>query len=192
LHTKLHRGQASGKLHERIETSIKQSIEGAYRVGQLAAMPRLVNQAVTPAGTSPMPAPGQPGFDPWCLTDPATRLAWQRDPAARRAIEVLWANDPDTGRTLGIQAEIDGAERRGDIGRSAQGNFYCCPWSAIYQAVNPVTIGGTRLRRGETFTFDVSAEELGEGGSFKREILVANFAPTREIDYCNPDEGGGG
>ena len=34
------------------------------------------------------------------------------------------------------------------------------------------------------FTFAVSAEELAEGGGFKREILVANFQPS--IDYCLP------
>jgi hypothetical protein len=31
---------------------------------------------------------------------------------------------------------------------------------------------------------------MGEGGQFKREIVVANFAPTQRVDYCDPAEGG--
>ena len=46
------------------------------------------------------------------------------------------------------------------------------------------------MRRGQTFTFDVSAEEMAEGGEFKREILIANFTTTNKVDYCNPEEGG--
>jgi hypothetical protein len=34
----------------------------------------------------------------------------------------------------------------------------------------------------QQFTFDVSAE----GGEFRRQILVGPFAPTDEVDYCDP------
>lgn len=51
-------------------------------------------------------------------------------------------------------------------------------------------IGGKRLRQLQHFTFDVSAEEMGEGGRFKREVLVANFGPSHRVDYCDPTENG--
>ena len=66
------------------------------------------------------------------------------------------------------------------------GNYFCCPWSAVYLVRRPVVIAGRSLRTGQQFTFDVSAEEIFEGGSFKRELLVGPFSLTSEIDYCIP------
>lgn len=121
LQANLHAGDASQGLHERIERSIKGAVERAYLVGQLAAMPALVKRpqcgAQGPSAGTAAPRPGRAGFDMWCLTDPVSRPAWQRDPAAVRAVEVLWANDPDPGETLRIQAQIDEGIRRGDVGR---------------------------------------------------------------------------
>lgn len=37
----------------------------------------------------------EPGFDPWCLTDPDSRGLWQRYVQARRAVESLWRSDPN-------------------------------------------------------------------------------------------------
>ena len=74
-------------IHERVENSLKRAIEGYYTLGQLLARPVLAVRPATdglhPTGVS-LPLPGQKGFDPWCLTDPATRAKWQKDPAARR------------------------------------------------------------------------------------------------------------
>ena len=187
-------GARSIEAHENIETLVKEAIASYFLAGQLMAMPDLAAK-VSPAepvtasrGRGVSPAPGQPAFDLWCLTDPASRQRFRRDRAARRALDMLWRYDPDPSRTLGVQAEIDGAADRGDITADGQGNYFCCPWSSIYQVINPVTLGGKRLRRGQQFTFDVSGEEVGRGGPFKREILVAQFQPTDEIDYCNPDD----
>lgn len=186
LHAGLH-GEVSQNMHERIERTIKRAIENAYRIGQLTAMPQLIG--TQPAGIRRLPRPGEAGFDMWCLTDPRTRAHWRTDPAAVRAIEMLWQFDPDPEATLAIQAEVDTAVERGDINLSSAGHYFCCPWSAVYLVVNPVTIGGKRIRRGKKFTFDVSAEEMGEGGPFKRDVLVADFHPTDRVDYCNPEEG---
>lgn len=187
LYSGLH-GTASQEMHERAERTVKRAVEGAYLIGQLAAMPGLT--AAVPAPERRLPRPQEAGFDMWCLTSPRTRADWKRDPAAVRAIEMLWRYDPDPEATLAIQGEIDAAAERGDVRITGQGNYFCCPWSAIYQAVNPVTLGGQRVRRGKTFTFDVSGEEMAEGGAFKREVLVADFQPTTKVDYCNPEEGG--
>ncbi len=197
LHAQIAGAEAvSEELHERIERSIKQAIDTAYRLGQLAAMPELIEipgargaRADQGEFIRRLPGPGEDGFDMWCLTDPASRREWRRDRAAERAVEMLWKYDPDPAATLAVQAEIDAAEARRDIRRNGLGCYFCCPWSAIYQAIDPVTIGGKRIRRGQTFTFDVSAEDMAEGGDFKREVLVAQFSPTGRTDYCNPEEG---
>ena len=195
----------SQPLHEQIERLLKEALERYFHLGQLLAKPDLIDrydQRIVPPtiGSVPsrtrLPAPGDLGFDPWALTDPATRADWKRDREAREAIDALWTYDPDPRRTLEVQAEIDAALGRGDIGYATTrtgarlGNYYCCPWSAIYLSKRPVTIGGKDIRPLQQFTFDVSAEEMGEGGPFKREIVVANFQPTTRVDYCNPREGG--
>lgn len=184
------------QLHERTENSLRRAIEGYYRLVQLLAMPDLLRQpevqAVTVSAAGARPLPGQRGFDPWVLTDPAARASWQRDRNAVRAIENLWYHDPDPAATLSIQGQIDAAVAAGHVQAgvtpdgSPIGNYFCCPWSAVYLVRRPVVISGRRLRPGQQFTFDVSAEEIFEGGAFKRELLVGPFSPTREIDYCNP------
>jgi len=41
----------------------------------------------------------------------------------------------------------------------------------------------------QEFTFDVSAEEMPEGGEFTRRLLTGPFHSTSRIDYCDPSEG---
>ncbi len=191
------------ELHERIEDGLKRAIEGAHRVGQLAAAPRLLERsdAFGPpdlAASAPrLPGPGEPGWDPWLLTDPETRERWKRDRRARRAIEQLWRADPDPRRTLELQSQIEEGMRENYLiyartqGRPL-GNYFCCPWSPIYEVAKPVAVGGQRLARGTQFTLDVSAEEMAEGGPFVRRILTGDFRPTSEVDYCDPSAGGHG
>lgn len=38
----------------------------------------------------------------------------------------------------------------------------------------------------QQFTFDVSAEEIAEGGEFARRLLPGPFHPTSKVDYCDP------
>jgi len=193
-------GDVSQDLHERIEQSVKEALGAYYLAGQLSAMPELVGRHPVPAsvtGAGPrLAAPGQPGFDPWCLTDPHSRTNWKRDGQARDAIDLLWRADPDPNATLDLQAQIDAALGQGyieyavDRNNRRMGNYFCCPWSAVYMTSRPLTIGGRRLRAGQQFTFDVSAEEMAEGEPFKRELLLGNFSPTDRIDYCDPRAGG--
>lgn len=199
--------ETSQALHEQVERLLKDAMERYYVVGQLMSMPGLIVQlnrkdAAVDSRTQPAvngappSAPAAHGFDPWVLTDPSTREQWKQDSAAREAIEALWAFDPDARRTLAIQSEIDAALTRGDIAYSTDrsgarvGHYYCCPWAPVYVVKRPVRIGGQSLRPQQEFTFDVSAEEVPEGGEFRREILVAVFQPTDRVDYCNPREGG--
>ena len=185
---------ATDEIHEKAENSLRRGIAAYYRLGQLLAMPALLEQpeisAIPVAGAS-LPLPGQPGFDPWCLTDPASRSVWEEDPAARRAIDMLWLYDPDPAATLDIQSQIDAAAAAGSIVGGATishpaSHYFCCPWAAIYTVRRPVTIAGQHLRQMQQFTFDVSAEEMAEGGEFVRCLLPGPFHPTDEVDYCDP------
>jgi hypothetical protein len=120
--------------------------------------------------------------------------AWQADPRARKAIAALWDADPDPARTLAIHAQIQAGLASGAVAPVTTlrlgSYFYCCPWSAIYQVRRPFKIGGKRLSVPQQFTFDVSGEELAEGGAFVRRIVLGPFTPTTEADYCDPDGGG--
>ncbi|NUP50832.1 MAG: hypothetical protein HOW97_26510 [Catenulispora sp.] len=190
---------ADQQIHERVENSLRRAIDGYYTLGQLLAMPALAERP-TPDGLHPtgvnLPLPRQAGFDPWCLTDQATRAKWQQDPAARRAIDSLWRYDPDPATTLAIQSQIDGAVAAGAIvpGRmpdgSKIGHYFCCPWSSVYLVRGPVVIDGVMLRPMQQFTFDVSAEEVLEGGEFERRLLIGPFHKTSKVDYCDPAGGG--
>ncbi|MGI5200271.1 hypothetical protein ACQEU6_01410 [Spirillospora sp. CA-108201] len=139
------------------------------------------------------PPPGPPSFDPWCLTSPRERSKWRKDPRARQSIKELWEFDPAPEATLRIQAEIDAAKAQGtiDYAKNADGkllgSYYCCPWGAVYVVRRPVTVNGRRLRQGQQFTYEVDADEVPNGGDFVRRLIVGNFSPTDEIEYCDPD-----
>lgn len=185
---------ATGEVHERVENSLRRGISAYYRLGQLLAIPALLDRpeiAASPVSGKPLPLPGQAGFDPWCLTYERSRSRWRRDPAARRSIDMLWRYDPDPAATLSIQSQIEAALASGSLAHTAGGSkegsyYYCCPWSAIYVVRRPVTIDGKHLRPAQQFTFDVSAEELAEGGEFVRRLLPGPFHPTSKVDYCDP------
>lgn len=138
--------------------------------------------------------PGDPDFDPWCLTDPGIVKQWKRDKQARRAIRDMWTYDPDPGRTLAIKSQIDKALTDGKIRRATDrygqelGHFFRCPWSPVYEVVRPVTINGQRLRALEQFTLEVSAAGINQGEDFKRELVLGTFQPTTKVEYYNPHE----
>ena len=184
------------RLHELTETHLKRAVTLWFHIGQLAAMPTLIGRyrpKAGPARVDPQTLPGGTRFDPWCLTDPDTRAQWQADPRARNAIAALWDADPDPARTLTIHAQIQAALTSGAIAPVTDmklgSYFYCCPWSAIYRVRRPVKIGGKRLSVPQQFTFDVSGEELADGGAFVRRIVLGPFTPTTEVDYCDPTGG---
>jgi hypothetical protein len=203
--------RVSAELHEKIEDHAKTAIECYYQLGQFLAMPQLLEQRASsqparqPASQQLAAAaemacvlalPGRSGFDPWCITDPFTRAEWQRDPEAQESIEEMWKHDPAPDRTLAIQTQINQAMLRGDIAYATDnqgdriGHFYCCPWSPIYVVKRGLIIGLQRLRTLQKFTYEVDADEVLEGGKFKRHLLVGNFKPTTKTGYCNPHEGG--
>lgn len=188
----------TSETHETVESHVKRSLDNFYLLGQLLAMPTLIGMTPTLAGsvarteepvrTTKVSLPGEIGFDRWILTDRRSLKRWQNDRTAQAAIASLWNTDPNPSKTVAIQHQIDLAIEAGDVRLTELGNYYCCPWAPIYVAVRSITIDGTRLRAKEQFTFDVSSEDMAETGEFRREILVATFQPSTEIDYCLPGQ----
>ncbi len=201
-------GNPSRELHERIEEHVKEAIERLYLLGQLLAMPPLleadlkrqtVRPSPKPAEATPrmgpaLPGPGEEGFDPWCLTDSDSKRRLQQDADARKAIARLWKYDPDPQRTLAILSQVRAAFARGDIGYATYpdgrriGHFFCCPWSPVYVALRPCEIGGVSLRTLEQFVYDVNCEAMNLGRPFTRKISVSRFRATDEMEYGDPDE----
>lgn len=164
-------------------------LDDQFRLGQLLAAPQLTEPEAS-GRQRPAPArlrgPGEPGFDPWCLTSPRHRSRLRSGRAVRLAIDRLWRCDPEPDRTLGIQRQIEAALEAGSI-RYAHGPdglprvFYTCPWGPIYEAVRPVRIGGTRMNTLTQFAFEVSAEQFRESGTFVRRLVRGPFVPAGRI-----------
>ncbi len=199
----LHGDNPTQEVHERAEPFIKAAVEGFYRLGQLLAMPQIAD--APPVEPKPLPPaqpapgldvilPGQAGFNPWRLTDPARREELAADPKARLAIQDLWRLDPNPAATLTIQREIDAALVRGDIALATDpagrrvGHFFCCPWSPVYTVLRPVTLGSQRLSALQEFVYDVTAEGVNLGETFKRHIKTGVFQSTTEFEYGDPNE----
>jgi len=161
---------ASDQIHERVENSLRRGIAAYHELGQLLAVPALLDRPevrAVPVSGEPLPLPGQPGFDQWCLTDRHSLPRWQQDPAARRATEILWRYDPDPAATLAIQSQINAALAAGAVAVAVANetprghrHYNCCPWSTVYQVRHPVVIAGQPLRPMQEFVLDVSAEEM--------------------------------
>jgi hypothetical protein len=194
--------EAGPELHERVEDSLRRGIAAYYRLGQLLAAPMLLDRGIAAPVRTPVPPgytglalPGQPGFDPWCLTDPVNRSLWQYDRAAREAIDTLWRYDPDPVATLRIQAELNAAVQAkrlvvaGTIRQTA--NYYFrCPWSAVYFVYRPVVIAGQPLTPIQQFAYDVSAEPMMEGGGkFIRQLVLGPFHASSQVDYGDRGSG---
>jgi hypothetical protein len=195
--------EAGPELHERVEESLRRGIAAYYRLGQLLAAPMLLGRGIAAPVRTPVPPgytglalPGQPGFDPWCLTDPVNRSLWQYDRAAREAIDTLWRFDPNPAATLRIQAELNAAVQAkrlvvaGAIRQTA--NYYFrCPWSAVYFVYRPVVIAGQPLTPIQQFAYDVSAEPMMEegGGRFVRQLVLGPFHASSQVDYGDRGSG---
>jgi hypothetical protein len=175
---------AGPKVHEQALDSLRRGIYAYFELGQLLAMPALLDRpevTVVPVNGQPLPLPGQPGFNPWCLTDSYTRAHWQQDPDARRAITMLWRSDPDPAATLAIQSQINAAVAAKLVSvETMRGHrqYFSCPWSTIYQALEPVSIAGHELWQFQEFAFEVSAEEMARGRDFIRRIVTGPFHPS--------------
>jgi hypothetical protein len=181
--------RADNRLHELIEQRLHLALELQFHLGQLLADPTLID-----GFHQDIPAPVPPvsgSDDPWCLTDPRSRIRWQADPRAHNAVTMMWHDDPDPALTRSVAGQIAAAFAAGQIVYAtddrgqAFGNYYCCPWSAIYEVRSEIRVLGQRLRPGQQFTVDVSAEQVAETGEFVRRIITGPFSPATSVDYCD-------
>ncbi|GAA5514370.1 hypothetical protein Dcar01_03125 [Deinococcus carri] len=196
--------QASPALHEQIEEQAKRAIEGLYRVGQLISYPALLTEPGRTSGQSgqksaqpgPLartPLPGEPGFDPWVMTDPNNVGTLRRNHDAQRVIAEMWALDPNPAASLALWDDIRRALQTGGAvparhpGGQFVGFYFCTPYCAIYEARRPLVIGDTPVPRGKRFTLECAAEGVRIGYPFKREVVVGDFR-SATIDYCDPDQ----
>ncbi|MEN3360920.1 MAG: hypothetical protein V7637_4902 [Mycobacteriales bacterium] len=196
-----------GALLRQILRESRALLNEQFVLGQVLAAGPLVEQAppANPRDPAPrrppepfrpeplrLPAPGEPGFDAWCLTCPHFRPAAMRQSAARRLIAELWQYDPEPGRTLYIQGQIEAALRAGAIryllgnvspytGDGVQRAFQACPWGAIYEVTRPIQIAGARFDVLSQFTFQVSAELYPQTGTFIRRLIHGPFVFTGPI-----------
>jgi hypothetical protein len=190
--TALHTGVRDERLDELVGDSLRRAIEIWFDVGQLAAIPALLETyRPRPAGVRPDPEmlPGGRSFDPWCLTDSRARKVWQADPAAQQAIQTLWAKDPDPAATLALHAAIEAAVARGDLARirTSDGGFcyYCCPWASLYEVRRPLWLAGHDLKVLRQFTLDIA----GASEPFRRGLVFGPFEQTDEVGYYGSTEG---
>lgn len=178
-------------LHQAVKTALRDALDQLFRLGQVLARPSLLDAAGPGRGLRrARPLPGEAGFDPWCLSDPAAKRDLRDDPDALPALEHLWRSDPDPAATLALFDEVEQAAADGSTARSGQaGGYYdCTPWPAIYTTRQPVTLAGHGLKPGQQFTLDICAGGMtGQAPGFRRDLLIAAFSPSDRTRYCNRD-----
>ncbi len=181
----LHRDTHDDQVRELVGQNLRYALELWFDLGQLAAVPKLIagyRDRTPPVRPELAALPGGIGFDPWCLTDRDARKQWKDDPAAARAIQALWAKDPDPSATMALHAEIEAALKRRDLARISTGAgsyYFSCPWSSLYEVRRPLRLCGQDLEVLRQFTIDISVR----GAQFRRQLVFGPFEQTDDIGY---------
>ncbi len=126
------------------------------------------------ADTSPPPAatraagltmflPGDPGFDPWCLTDPLSHIQQRDNPRARPGLRRVLEIDPEPAKTIALQAEIAAAIEGGiaDYLPETPTRLVViaetCPWPGV-GAKQQFVLGGRALNADDRFILSVGPD----------------------------------
>jgi hypothetical protein len=172
------------------------ALDLAHAVGQVLAMPLLlaVSKTAPPAevtaASSPAALavfrPGDPGFDPWCLTDPAEKPRIKLSTAAGGKLDALWKSDPQPAETLAIQAEIMRAVENGLADYTPQNRASSLgilsskvPWPGVLYAREPLTIGSSAFGTGDRFVLAIG----GSGDEFRRALV--RMAADTQFDWTD-------
>ena len=143
----------------------------------------------TVARTAPAPAPGEPGFDPWALTDPHVRAALQRLAAARELLDAVWTG----GTAVALVATADAiavaaAQGRVSPAQNPNGTWRAplrpAPWPTVWVTREVVTIAGTELRAGVEVALSPRDGGLVTGPFGDAEVLPL---PPTEAGLRGPD-----
>jgi len=171
----------SDEMKAMLGQTLQSGLDRAYQVGQLLAVPDLLGKTEPVAPALPVHdsttvglfLPGDPGFDPWCLTDPIGRRHKQASKEMTALIDEFWRKDPEPAQTLAIQAEISAAVEQGtadfmpdEVGPLTR-RAGRCPWPGILYAKASLVIAGKALAPGDSFVFTVGPSEDG----FERTIV---------------------
>ena len=171
------RGAHREEARAAVARTLEDGLEQGYTLGQLLAMPSLVSPSTSaPAGViaSSGPGalgfflPGDPAFDPWCLTDPDELGRLQASTGAAAKLDAFWKSDPQPRLTLAIQRAIARERQAGtvlSISTVATGSLRrftsVCPWPAAQVASYDLAIGNAQLEKGDRFVLAVGASAEG-------------------------------
>ena len=156
------------------------ALDRGFQAGQLLALPELLAKpppkperapAALGSATLALLRPGDPGFDPWCLTDPLAREQRDEDGVSARLLAALWRGDPDPARTVALQSELVAAIENGLADYLPEGTYGAlaeitrhCPWPGVLLAKRELAIAGEQIGAGERFVLHVG----GGDGEFRR------------------------
>lgn len=160
------------------------ALDQAFQAGQLLALPELLYTAKPAPTADPVPVsraaglmlflPGDPSFDPWCLTDPIDVSVRFEDGASRRQLHALWKADPEPAKTLAIQAEIVGLIECGAADYLPGGHFgslamvhELCPWPGVLLVKAACSVSGQPLDAGDRIVLAVG----GSADTFRRTVI---------------------
>ena len=126
------------------------------------------------------------GDQPWerdlfCITSELFKRGHRDEERANRTLRMMWDADPDPAATWALYQSIQELEREGSV-RETGSYFNACPWTDIWRAETTVRVGNKVVRAGEEFCLHA---EIEPDGGYTKEIIVANFSPTNELDYCD-------
>jgi hypothetical protein len=117
--------------------------------------------------------------DVFCIT--SELFTRRNETRANRVLHMMWNADPDPAATWALYRSIQELEREGSV-RETGSYFNACPWTDIWHADTTVRVGNKVVRAGEEFCLHA---EIEPDGGYTKEIIVANFSPTNELDYCD-------
>jgi hypothetical protein len=190
-----------------VEMALVQTLHAAldrgYQAGQLLAMPELLAKPaleapvrdVSPASLALL-RPGDPAFDPWCLTDPLERRRLAAIASAVAKLDDFWASHPEPQQVLELQAEVLAALQNGtvdylpgdEVGSLKQFTS-TCPWPAALWAKGRISIGGQSFDEGDRFVLSVG----GGDEPFRCAIVrLSAHAAARFIEDDSASAGGSG
>ena len=116
----------------------------------------------------PRPPQAEPPPEPdiWLLTANFQRPQRRANPADTDKLRKLWLADPDPAATAALHERVQAAVRSGTVRQQGDEALRDVPWSQVYLALSPVTIGGVQLRANEKFALEVGVRD----GQFRRGI----------------------
>ncbi len=176
------------QLRELVARRLQDALEQYFEVGQRLCVDVPEPVRVEPTRPVMLPAPGEPGFDIWCLTAPEVAARLVADRQAQQELHRLWRFDPDPGQTLLLQAQLLAAVRTGKVRRAlddrgSPGSMHACPWSPVYEVTRSVQLGGRQLRPLTQFALEVSVGQFSVTGAFVRRVVTGPFSSTGRLRY---------